>query len=73
MSSENIPLRLPEVSDPGVLRVIAIGSRPVVDNYVLTQYRLGYAEVQEWSRPLPTSNAGEVMRILTKRGSSEPG
>ena len=33
----------------------------------LPQHRLGFAEVSDWSRPLPAPNAGDVMRILTKR------
>ncbi|MGB3491699.1 MAG: hypothetical protein WBA57_03150 [Elainellaceae cyanobacterium] len=29
-------------------------------------HRLGYAEPNEWSRPMPTERPGEVMCILTK-------
>jgi hypothetical protein len=65
MSSERFPL--PPTDEAHVLRVIALGTLEVVNNYVLTQHRLGFAEVAEWSRPLPSPNAGEVMRILTKR------
>jgi len=54
-------------ADPEVLRIIAVGSPRIVENYILTQYRLGYAEVREWSRLLPSPNPGEAMRILTKR------
>jgi len=50
-----------------VLRIIAVGSLEVVNNYVLTQHRLGFAQVSEWSRPLPAPNARDIMRILTKR------
>lgn len=67
MSSDSPFLSLPPVDDARTLRVIAVGSLDVVDNYVLTQYRLGFAEVSEWSRPLPAPNTGEIMRILTKR------
>lgn len=52
---------------PDILRVLAIGAPPVVDDCVVTLYRLGYARPEEWSRQLPTMNPGEVMRILTKR------
>jgi len=58
---------LREQPSPEVLRVLAIGSPPVVHSCVLTLYRLGYARSEEWSQPLPTVNPGEVMRILTKR------
>nr|WP_275333203.1 hypothetical protein [Nodosilinea sp. TSF1-S3]MDF0366889.1 hypothetical protein [Nodosilinea sp. TSF1-S3] len=52
---------------PDILRLLAIGSPPVVNGCVITLYRLGYARPEEWSRPLPTANSNEVMRILTKR------
>ncbi|MCG8362107.1 MAG: hypothetical protein MJA27_02095 [Pseudanabaenales cyanobacterium] len=67
MTSERKPFPLPSSSDPEILRVIAVGSLKAVENFVLTQYRLGYAEIREWSKPLPSPNSGEVMRILTKR------
>jgi hypothetical protein len=50
-----------------LLRVLAIGSPPVVDSFVMSLFQLGYARPDEWSRQLPTINPGEVMRILTKR------
>jgi len=34
---------------------------------VMTLFGYGYARPDEWSRPLPTINQGEVMQILTKR------
>lgn len=52
---------------PDVLRVLAIGSPEVVNSCVMTLFRLGYARPEDWSKPLPTSNTDEVMRILTKR------
>ncbi|MBD0335224.1 MAG: hypothetical protein ICV62_07040 [Cyanobacteria bacterium Co-bin13] len=52
---------------PDILRVLAIGSPPVVNDCVMTLFRLGYARPEEWSSPLPSVNPGEVMRILTKR------
>ncbi len=67
MSTETPVLSLPATDDARRLRVIAVGSLEVVNNYVVTQHRLGVAEVSEWSRPLPAPNGGDVMRILTKR------
>ncbi|HEY9661680.1 MAG TPA: hypothetical protein V6C65_24755 [Allocoleopsis sp.] len=67
MTSEQFPFGSVPTGDRQILRVVAIGSPQVVENYILTQYCLGYAEVHEWSKPLPTPNPGEVMRILTKR------
>jgi hypothetical protein len=71
VSTENPLLSLPTVEDARILRIIAVGSLDVVNNYVLTQHRLGFAEVSEWSRPLPAPNTGDVMRILTKRFGTE--
>jgi hypothetical protein len=67
VSSESPVLSPSPVDDARILRVIAIGSLEIVNNYVLTQHRLGFAEVSEWSRPLPSPHSGDVMRILTKR------
>lgn len=66
------PIHLPAAGRPDTLRIIAIGHPVVVENFVQTQHRLGYAEVREWSKPLPTKNSGEIMRILTRRLRLEP-
>lgn len=61
---------MPSVDEANILRVLAIGPLDVGNNYVITQHRLGLAKVAEWSRPLPTANAGEIVRILAKRFGS---
>jgi hypothetical protein len=48
------------------LRVLIIGSRQGVIRTIQTLYRLGFAEVGEWSPLLPAPNSGEVMSILTR-------
>ena len=58
---------VPKHEDAEILRIIAIGSIAVVNQHVVKVYQLGFAEPREWSRLLPTPNANEVMRILTKR------
>ncbi len=65
----NLILDLRDRPSPEVLRVLAIGSPQVVDSFVMGLFRYGYARPEDWSRQLPTINAGEVMRILTKRVS----
>ena len=50
-----------------ILRIIAVGSLKAVNQHIMRMYQLGYAQPHEWSRPLPTVNANEVMCILTKR------
>lgn len=67
---EQVLLDLRDKPSPDLLRVIAIGSPQVVQMFVITLFRYGYARPDEWSRQLPTVNPGEVMRILTKRVSA---
>ena len=56
-------------SDPkrDPLKILIISSPKGVNNTIHTFYRLGYAEVSEWSKPQPTKNPGEVMSILSRR------
>lgn len=52
---------------PGILSVVALGYPDVVNNFVMTLFQYGYARPDEWSWQIPTGNAGEVMRVMTKR------
>jgi hypothetical protein len=56
-------------SDPNrhPLKVLIVSSPQGVTNTIHTFYRLGYAEVSEWSKPQPTQNPGEVMSVLSRR------
>jgi hypothetical protein len=67
LSSEVPFIDLRDRPSPDILRVLAIGSPLVVESFVMSLFKFGYARPDEWSSPLPTINAGEVMRILTKR------
>jgi len=64
------PDPVPDAGDPPPerepLRVLLIGSRKGVIGTIQTLYRLGFAEVSEWSPLLPAPNPGEVMSILTR-------
>ncbi len=48
------------------VKVIIFGSTTGVNNTILTLYKLGFAQVNEWSPLLPSPNPGEVMSILTR-------
>ncbi|MEH2069402.1 MAG: hypothetical protein V7K47_14770 [Nostoc sp.] len=48
------------------VKVVIYGSKKGVNNIILTLYKLGFAQVNEWSPLLPSSNPGEVMSILTR-------
>lgn len=67
LSSELPFIDLRDRPSPDILRVLAIGTPQVVHFFVMTLFQYGYARPDEWSRPLPTINQGEVMQILTKR------
>ena len=48
------------------VKLLVIGSSHAVERVVNELYRVGFAEVREWSQPLPTGTYGEVLRILTR-------
>ena len=48
------------------LKILIISSRRGVIGTIRSLYRLGFAEVGEWSPLLPAPNSGEVMSILTR-------
>ncbi|MBE9205584.1 hypothetical protein IQ244_03475 [Nostoc sp. LEGE 06077] len=48
------------------VKVLIYGSKRGVNNTILTLYKLGFAQVNEWSPLLPSSNPGEVMSILIR-------
>lgn len=48
------------------VKVVIFGTKTGVNNTILTLYKLGFAQVNEWSPLLPSSNPGEVMSILNK-------
>jgi hypothetical protein len=46
--------------------VMVFGSVHSSDRLIRELYRLGFAEVTEWSKPQPTAKAQEVVRVLTR-------
>lgn len=48
------------------VRILVRGSSVGVQRVVHELYRVGFAEVHEWSKPQPTGQTNEVMRILTR-------
>ncbi len=65
--SNQPPFNVPAAPNEDSIRVIVIGAAQVVNNFIATQHRLGFAEVLAWSPPLPTPHSNQIMRILTKR------
>ncbi len=58
-NSPSEPSRIP-------VKILVISSPQGVTNTIHTFYRLGYAQISEWSKPQPTQNPGEVMSILRR-------
>ncbi|MEG4346929.1 hypothetical protein QUB70_27160 [Microcoleus sp. A003_D6] len=48
------------------IRLLICGFPKKVESLINLLHVLGFAEVGEWSPPLPSPLAGEVMRILTR-------
>ncbi|MEW6492836.1 MAG: hypothetical protein AB1589_10050 [Cyanobacteriota bacterium] len=48
------------------VKVIVVGSRQGVVKIIHTLYRLGFAEVTEWSSLTATAKSGEVMSVLRR-------
>ncbi|HIK30521.1 MAG TPA: hypothetical protein IGS31_04090 [Oscillatoriales cyanobacterium M4454_W2019_049] len=48
------------------VKIMLVGTPQGVVNIIHTLYRRGFAEVTEWSPPLPTTIPGEVMRVLVR-------
>jgi hypothetical protein len=73
-NSVSIPEAMPQVAsqprpnDPNreTVRHLLLGSLTAVKNTIRVLHKLGYAEPNDWSKPLPTGRPGEVMAILTK-------
>ena len=49
------------------IRHLLLGTPSAVQGTIRLLHKLGYAEVNDWSRSISTGRAGEVMAILTKR------
>jgi hypothetical protein len=48
------------------VRILVFGSVYGTERVIHELYRLGFAEVTEWSKPLPTGRDREVVRVLTR-------
>ena len=48
------------------IRIFVIGIPDGVNSIVNDLYLCRFAEVREWSRPLPARHPGEIMRVMTR-------
>jgi len=65
-SSDNFPAHPKSSPRNEPVRHLLYGSPKAIQIVIKTLHRLGYAEPNEWSRPMPTERPGEMMCILTK-------
>ncbi len=49
------------------VRHLLFGTPGGIQTTIQRLHKLGYAEPNDWSRPLPTGRPNELMAILTKR------
>ena len=62
------PDRLPlEPPSREQVRHLLLGTPAALQGTIRLLHKLGYAEPNDWSRPMPTGRANEMMAILTKR------
>ncbi len=68
LSSPSLQVTLEPGTEAGreIIRILVIGPVHGVDRIVHELFRLGFAEVREWSKPQPTGRTHEVMRVLTR-------
>ena len=52
---------------PEIVRHMVFGSLIAVQADIHTLHKRGYAEPNDWSQPISTGRANEVMAILTRR------
>lgn len=61
------PNRADHKPDKSHVRHLLFGTPHTVHSTIRLLHNLGYAEPNDWSRPISTGKPGEVMAILTKR------
>jgi hypothetical protein len=68
LSNPALQVTIEPAAEPGreVIRILVIGTAHGCDRIIHELYRLGFAEVREWSKPQPTGRINEVMRVLTR-------
>lgn len=66
---ETLPDTAPSHRQP--IRILVCGVPAGVESIIHRLHVLGFAEVGEWSPPLPSPVSGEVIRILTRYWMSE--
>jgi hypothetical protein len=64
---EDRPNDASAVSEQEVVRITVVGSRATVLETIHTLYRLGFAQVGDWSPPQRGAKPGQVISVLIRR------
>ena len=65
-STFTLPASTPPIPREQV-RLLLFGTLPAIQSSIRDLHKRGYAEPNDWSRPISTGRANEMMAILTKR------
>ncbi len=67
--SSEVDLQASTTPVPGkkFAKVMVIGSRKGITSIINTLHHLRFAEVREWSPPVPYEDSGEFMSLLRKK------
>lgn len=57
---------------PDKVRHLIFGTVNTIGLTIKDLHKRGYADPNDWSKPLPTGRPGEMMAILTKRVEDDP-
>jgi len=68
LSTPSLQVTLEPDAEAGreIIRILVIGPAHGVERIVHELFRLGFAEVREWSKPQPSGRVNEIMRVLTR-------
>lgn len=72
-TADNLALHPKADKVPGreEVRILVVGSTPRVERVIQELFIKRFAEIREWSDPIPTGRLKEVMRVLTRFVISE--
>lgn len=68
LSSPRLQVTLEPDTESGreIIRILVIGPAHGVERIVHELFRIGFAEVYEWSKPQLTGRVNEIMWVLTR-------
>ena len=65
-NSDHLPQVRPNENNREPIRIMLIGSTIGINEVAKSLYHLGFAEINDWSKPQTHPNSDQQMSILTK-------